>query len=77
MRVIAYECGDVGVEYGAGCDIGAASEVFGGRLAGVRIGRILQSGGASLIEGDQIIGELRGNTIHMDRINGVLVSVAA
>ena len=78
MRVIAHECGDVGVEYDVGgCDVGAASEVFGDRLSRMRIGHDLDFGGAPLIEDDRIVGELRGNTIHVDQINGVLVSVAA
>jgi hypothetical protein len=78
LRVMAHE----GRE---GVDIGTTGAVFGDRLANIRLGSALgedaQLGAYNrwpLIEGTCIVGELRddasGMTVHVDRINGVLMS---
>lgn len=87
MRVMASEVPDIGEDYGTALDIGAAADVFGSRLpwivVGASLGESAQLGAYDrwpLIEDTRIVGEIRddacGFTIHVDRINGNLISVA-
>ena len=88
LRVMASEVPDVGEDYGTALDIGTAADVFGARLPAISVGASLGANsqlGAydrwPLTEDGRIIGEIRddatGLTVHVDRINGTLVSVAA